>query len=216
MILTFLLSNCGFIFAMYPSSVVHTGVKSRGCENSTAHESPIQSWKRIRPSVVSASKSGAVSPIVRLIRCLLSNRIRGPHETARCGPSAADWTAREIQPTKLACGRGQAAGPRCGSGCGGPASRTTACSRRAERGGRAEVVGIGSTRRTCLQSSAFRSGLSPDIPPSGYRARARRPPKRPYVRPVGAADTLDRALTIRVTVELHDERPAIGVAQLLG
>jgi hypothetical protein len=24
---------------------------------------PIQSWKRIRPSVVSASKSGAVSPI---------------------------------------------------------------------------------------------------------------------------------------------------------
>src|SRR4030095_3150613 len=28
-----------------------------------AQESPIQSWKRIRPSVVSASKSGAVSPI---------------------------------------------------------------------------------------------------------------------------------------------------------
>ena len=42
---------------------MHTGVKSFGCENSTAHESPIQSWKRIRPSVVSASKSGAVAPI---------------------------------------------------------------------------------------------------------------------------------------------------------
>src|SRR6266508_1681081 len=28
-----------------------------------AQELPIQSWKRIRPSVVSASKSGAVSPI---------------------------------------------------------------------------------------------------------------------------------------------------------
>src|SRR5205085_5079326 len=28
-----------------------TGVKSFGCENSTAHESPIQSWKRIVPSV---------------------------------------------------------------------------------------------------------------------------------------------------------------------
>src|SRR6187399_2768180 len=63
MIFTFLLSNCGFIFAMYPSSVVQTGVKSFGCENRTAHESPIQSWKRIRPSVVCASKSGAVSPI---------------------------------------------------------------------------------------------------------------------------------------------------------
>src|SRR4051794_40518723 len=69
MILTFLLSNCGFIFAMYPSSVVHTGVKSRGCENRTAHESPIQSWKRILPSVVSASKSGAMSPICNAILC---------------------------------------------------------------------------------------------------------------------------------------------------
>src|SRR5215471_10736554 len=63
MIFTFLRSNCGFIFAMYPSSVVQIGVKSFGCENKTAHESPIQSWKRIRPSVVCASKSGAVSPI---------------------------------------------------------------------------------------------------------------------------------------------------------
>src|SRR3954465_11238625 len=57
-------ANSGLIFAMYPSSVVQTGVKSLGCENSTAHESPIQSWKLIFPSVVSASKSGAVSPIV--------------------------------------------------------------------------------------------------------------------------------------------------------
>src|SRR5215510_4207463 len=67
MIFTFLLSNCGFIFAMYPSSVVQTGVKSFGCENKTAHESPIQSWNWIRPSVVSASKSGAVSPICSAI-----------------------------------------------------------------------------------------------------------------------------------------------------
>ena len=43
MILTFLRSNSGLIFAMYPSSVVHTGVKSFGWENRTAHESPIQS-----------------------------------------------------------------------------------------------------------------------------------------------------------------------------
>src|SRR5262249_46608697 len=34
---------------------------------STAHESPIQSWNMIRPSVVSASKSGAVSPILSVI-----------------------------------------------------------------------------------------------------------------------------------------------------
>src|SRR6266540_4183135 len=71
MIFTFLSSNSGLIFAMYPSSVVHTGVKSRGCEKSTAQESPIQSWKRIRPSVVSASKSGAVSPICKAIFLLL-------------------------------------------------------------------------------------------------------------------------------------------------
>src|SRR5262249_1723418 len=58
-------SNSGLIFAMYPSSVVQTGVKSFGCENSTVQESPIQSWKRIGPSDVCASKSGAVSPIVR-------------------------------------------------------------------------------------------------------------------------------------------------------
>src|SRR5205823_14853898 len=63
MIFTFLRSNCGFIFAMYPSSVVQTGVKSFGCENRTAHELPIQSWNLIRPSLVSASKSGAIWPI---------------------------------------------------------------------------------------------------------------------------------------------------------
>src|SRR3954463_15751311 len=67
MILTFRLSNSGLILAMYPSSVVQTGVKSFGCENSTAQESPTQTWKWIGPSVVSASKSGAVSPIVKLI-----------------------------------------------------------------------------------------------------------------------------------------------------
>src|SRR5712671_1470728 len=72
MIFTFLRSNCGFIFAMYPSSVVQTGVKSFGCENKTAHESSIQSWKRIRPSVVCASKSGAVSPIFIVVPPRLS------------------------------------------------------------------------------------------------------------------------------------------------
>src|SRR5688500_5416895 len=60
-------ANSGSIRAMYPSSVVQTGVKSFGCEKSTAQESPIHSWKRIRPSVVSASKSGAVSPSCRVM-----------------------------------------------------------------------------------------------------------------------------------------------------
>src|SRR3981081_4871038 len=63
MIFTFLRSNSGFIRAIYPSSVVQTGVKSLGCENRTAQELSIHSWKRIRPWLVSASKSGAVSPI---------------------------------------------------------------------------------------------------------------------------------------------------------
>src|SRR3954463_16112895 len=57
------LSNSGFSLASAPSSVVQTGVKSLGCENNSAQLSPIQSWNLIFPSVVSASKSGAVAPI---------------------------------------------------------------------------------------------------------------------------------------------------------
>jgi hypothetical protein len=41
------LSNSGFSFASAPSSVVQTGVKSFGCENSSAQLLPIQSWKWI-------------------------------------------------------------------------------------------------------------------------------------------------------------------------
>src|SRR6516225_10600528 len=66
-ILTPRLSNSGLSRAIVPSSVVQTGVKSFGCENSTAQLLPIQSWKRILPWVVSASKSGAVSLIARAI-----------------------------------------------------------------------------------------------------------------------------------------------------
>src|SRR5919204_5032402 len=57
------LSNSGFSLASKPSSVVQTGVKSLGCENSIAQLFPIQSWNLILPSVVSASKSGATAPI---------------------------------------------------------------------------------------------------------------------------------------------------------
>src|SRR5690349_15373021 len=48
---------------MYPSSVVQTGVKSLGCENRQAQESPIHSWNLIVPCVVLAVKSGATSLI---------------------------------------------------------------------------------------------------------------------------------------------------------
>src|SRR2546423_5101374 len=68
-------SNSGLILAMYPSSVVQTGVKSFGCENSTAQESPIQSWKLIGPSVVCAWKSGAVSPILTAMLSLLADSV---------------------------------------------------------------------------------------------------------------------------------------------
>src|SRR5438270_3757400 len=57
------LSNSDFSFASAPSSVVQTGVKSFGCENNSAQLLPIQSWNLILPSVVWASKSGAVAPI---------------------------------------------------------------------------------------------------------------------------------------------------------
>src|SRR6266853_3464405 len=59
------LSNSGFSLASAPSSVVQTGVKSFGCENRSAQLLPIQSWNLILPSVVSASKSGAIVPIWR-------------------------------------------------------------------------------------------------------------------------------------------------------
>src|SRR3954462_3828370 len=61
------LSNAGFSLASAPSSVVQTGVKSFGGENSSAQLLPIQSWNLILPSVVSASKSGATAPSWRAI-----------------------------------------------------------------------------------------------------------------------------------------------------
>src|SRR5438477_7991662 len=54
-------SNSGISPAMYPSSVVQTGVKSLGWENRTAQPLPIQSWKLIVPWVVSVVKLGASS-----------------------------------------------------------------------------------------------------------------------------------------------------------
>src|SRR3984893_11889835 len=76
MLFTPSMPNSGLILALYTGSVVLTGVKSFGCEKSTAQELPIQSWKRILPSVVCASKSGAVSLIARVITHLRYMRER--------------------------------------------------------------------------------------------------------------------------------------------
>jgi hypothetical protein len=54
-----------------PSSVVQTGVKSLGWEKRIPQLSPSQSWKLMVPSVVSAVKSGAVSPSRTAIVLLL-------------------------------------------------------------------------------------------------------------------------------------------------
>src|SRR5258705_13057953 len=56
---TFRFSNSDFRRATSPSSVVHHGVKSLGCEKRTAQPLPIHSWKLILPCVVSAVKLGA-------------------------------------------------------------------------------------------------------------------------------------------------------------
>src|SRR5271165_489172 len=90
MILVLRLSNSGLRPAMYPSSVVHTGVKSLGCENRIAHLSPIQSWKWILPSVVSAVKSGASSPMrmaMLTLHCLCGVGCAAVARLATWGPA---------------------------------------------------------------------------------------------------------------------------------
>src|SRR3954447_4389624 len=68
--------------AVLPSSVVQTGVKSAGWENSTTQELPAHSWKRIGPSVDSWVKSGAVSPSRKVMAVSLSDVGK-----ALCGPA---------------------------------------------------------------------------------------------------------------------------------
>src|SRR3546814_11923334 len=106
---TLRLSNSGFSFATSPSSVVQTGVKSLGCENSTAHLSPIQSWNLIGPSVDSCVKSGAVSPSLTAMAPFLScfpwyadaEASQRPITTWRQVPQAA--CARQAATDRLCC-----------------------------------------------------------------------------------------------------------------
>src|SRR3954447_18049443 len=59
------LSNSGFSFASAPSSVVQTGVKSFGCENSSAQLLPVESWSSVVPYVIWPWESGVVAAIGR-------------------------------------------------------------------------------------------------------------------------------------------------------
>src|SRR5216684_5519164 len=67
MILQLRFSNSGCSPAIYPSSVVQTGVKSLGCENKMAQPLPVHSWKLIVPCEVSAVKLGASSFIRNIV-----------------------------------------------------------------------------------------------------------------------------------------------------
>ena len=79
---------------------MQTGVKSFGCEKSTAHESPIQSWKRIRPSVESASKSGAVTPIVSALDSSF-RRVRVSHHNGARRSAIRLWHAHGMDDTQI-------------------------------------------------------------------------------------------------------------------
>src|SRR5437763_12308474 len=84
MTLTLRRSNSGLRRAASPSSVVQTGVKSFGCEKRTPQLSPSHSWKLIVPSVVSAVKSGAVSPnLIAITNILSSSKSLIPYEVKR-------------------------------------------------------------------------------------------------------------------------------------
>src|SRR5438105_15626779 len=86
------LSNSPLSLASAPSSVLQTGVTSFGCENNSAQLLPIQSWNLIFPSVVSASKSGAVAPIWRAILDLMSFKLQiNSSSQYKAQDLAAEW-----------------------------------------------------------------------------------------------------------------------------
>src|SRR6516165_6400328 len=94
------LSNSGLALENAPSSVVQTGVKSFGWEKRIPQLSPSHSWKLMLPSVVSAVKSGAVSPIARAmpspfsVLLLCSRSDLGSKETLPARPPKVDRFGR--------------------------------------------------------------------------------------------------------------------------
>ena len=97
MILQLRRSNSGLSPATLPNSVVQTGVKSLGCEKSSAQPSQIHSWKLIAPRVVSAEKSGATSLIRSDIACLLILRL-AIEATLRRSRFAINGWRRDLSP----------------------------------------------------------------------------------------------------------------------
>src|SRR6266849_9029472 len=99
MILQLRFSKSGCSPAMYPSSVVHTGVKSLGCENKMAQPLPIHSWKLIVPCEVSAVKLGA-SSFMRNMNCPPEAEVlyidRSQPNYWICGPPCYLWDSSRI------------------------------------------------------------------------------------------------------------------------
>src|SRR5260370_11763474 len=109
MILQFRFSDSGFSPAMYPSSVVQTGVKFFGCENRMAQPFPIHSWKLIRPCVVSAVKLGASLLILNAITHLPIVWNRQTIVRSRCPTFAAHQPQGNLPATKRHQERGRLA-----------------------------------------------------------------------------------------------------------
>src|SRR5713226_2221254 len=109
MILQLRLSNSGFSPAMYPSSVVQTGVKFFGCENRIAHPFPIHSWKLIRPWVVSAVKLGASLLILndmihlRVVTAVRSSYVPGVLPLQRPPSARKTWSHEGAPDTRTTC-----------------------------------------------------------------------------------------------------------------
>src|SRR5947209_16658448 len=100
MILQLREAKSGASLAMYPSSVVQTGVKSFGWENRIAQPLPIQSWKLMVPCVVSAVKFGASSLMRSDIGGLLAWCWPATHRRGSCdkSPRLAGWFVRYADP----------------------------------------------------------------------------------------------------------------------
>src|SRR4051812_7776444 len=80
--------------AASPSSVVHTGVKSLGCEKNTAQELPSHLWNSIFPCEESAVKSGAMSPRRRLAGSVVDMRSPGARVRVGVRPLTVAFSAR--------------------------------------------------------------------------------------------------------------------------
>ena len=147
--------------ATAPSSVVQTGVKSLGCENSTAQLSPIHSWKWMVPCVVSAVKSGATSLIrsdivdlplgfssffkITVIEPSCSQKVRKPTRLARSGWVRVLIEAAYFDSLIRAPAHGYSNSSRAGHSCSASSSSLIFCTA-ASRAGMEQVAPLRSNR----------------------------------------------------------------------